>query len=226
MFTGFSQEALDFLYEIRENNTKEWFEANRERYEQLILEPSRAFVTEMGEHLQALVPTINAVPKVNGSLFRIYRDIRFRKDKTPIKSRIGVIFWQGGGKRMQSSSFYMHFDPETVFFAVGIRGFSDETLRKYREYIKEEWHRESLHEVMEKLAKKGFHFPEPKYKRLPQGFDKEMPHPELVKYASMYAYKEFPHPPEFFSEALCDYAYTLYEAMFPMQQWVYEMTLS
>ena len=84
VFEGFSKEALDFLQEIRENNTKEWFEANRERYEKLILEPSRAYVEEMGEHLMALVPTINAVPKINGSLFRIDRDIRFRKDKTPI----------------------------------------------------------------------------------------------------------------------------------------------
>ena len=225
VFDGFSKEALVFLQEIRENNTKAWFEANRERYEQLILEPSRAYVTEMGEHLMALVSTINAVPKINASLFRIYRDIRFRKDKTPIKSKIGIIFWQGGGKRMQSSSFYMHFDPETVFFSIGIRGFSDETLKKYRSYIREEQHREDLHEIMKKLSQKGYLLPEPKYKRIPQGFDKDISHPELTRYASMYAYKEIPHPPQFFTAQLCDFAYDLYEEMMPMQEWVYKMTV-
>ncbi len=223
-FHGFSKEALLFLEEIRQNNTKEWFEANRERYDALILEPSRAFVVEMGEHLQALVPTINAYPKVNGSLFRIYRDIRFRKDKRPLKSRIGVIFWQGGGKRMQSSSFYLHFDPETLFFAAGIRGFSDETLRKYREYIKEKSRRERLSRVMDEMRQRGFMLPEPKYKRIPREFEKEISHPDLTRYGAIYCYKEMTHPDAFFSSGLCDFAYELYAQMLPMQQWVYEMT--
>ena len=225
VFNGFSQEALDFLQEIEQNNTKEWFEANRERYERLILEPSRAFVEEMGEYLMALVSTINAVPKINGSLFRIYRDIRFRKDKRPIKSRIGIIFWQGGGKRMQSSSFYLHFDPKTLFFATGIRGFSDETLKKYRNYIHNERNRESLHIVMQSMIEKGYSLPEPKYKCIPREFDKDISYPELTKYASMFAYKEIPLPKAFFTHELCDFAYKIYEDMLPMQEWVYEMTL-
>ena len=225
VFEGFSKEALLFLDEIAANNTKEWFEANRDRYEKLILNPSRAFVEEMGEHLMALVPTINAIPKINGSLFRIYRDIRFRKDKTPIKTRIGIIFWQGGGKRMQSSSFYLHFGTQTLFMAAGIRGFSDETLKKYRNYIQNEKNRETLHEVMQNLSQKGYRLPEPKYKRLPGEFDKDISYAELTKYANMFVYKENPHPKAFFNENFCDFAYEIYEEMLPMQEWVYEMTL-
>ncbi len=226
VFSGFNKEGLTFLQQIKENNTKEWFETHRGDYDALILEPCRGFVQEMGEHLQALVPTINAVPKINGSLFRIYRDIRFSKNKLPIKSRIGVIFWQGGGKRMQSSSFYLHFDPDTIFLAAGIRGFSPESLKLYRNYIKVEKHRISLIKILEVLEKKGYQRPEPKYKRLPSGFDKEMMYCELSLYASMYVYKEVRHPKAFFTTDLCDWAYDIYEDMLPLQQWVYEMTFT
>ncbi len=109
-FSGFSKETIPFLKAIRENNNKEWFANHKAEYENLILNPSRLFVTEMGEHLQALEPTINAEPKINKSLFRIYRDTRrMGSNKEPIKSRIGIIFWQGNSKRLQSSSFYLHF---------------------------------------------------------------------------------------------------------------------
>lgn len=225
-FTGFPKESITFLNSIRKNNTKEWFEVHRSEYEQLIKEPSAAYVVEMGEHLQALVPTIQAKPKVNGSLFRIYRDIRFSKDKTPIKSRIGVIFWQGAGKRMQSSSFYMHFSPDELFFAAGIRGFSKETLSAYRDYIKEEKHASQLVKILDKLKSMGYQLPEPKYKRVPREFNEDMKHIELTKFASMFAYKEIEPNEILFSERLVDYAYEIYEDLLPLQQWVYEMTLT
>ncbi|MEA2110774.1 MAG: DUF2461 domain-containing protein [Campylobacterota bacterium] len=223
-FVCFSKESLNFLERIRKNNTKEWFEAHRSEYEALILQPSREAATEIGEHLQALEPTVNAIPKINGSLFRIYRDIRFSKDKTPIKSRIGLIFWQGSGKRMQSSSFYLHFSPDELFVAVGIRGFSSETLVIYREYIKNREHCKNLHVILEDMKSKGFLLPEPKYKRLPRGFEKNMEFEELAKFASMFTYKTF-SAKAIHSKELIHTLYETYEAMFPLQQWVYEMTL-
>ncbi len=63
-FKGFSEKTLPFLESIRQNNDKEWFEAHRDEYEKYILEPSRVFVEEFGEHLQALEPTINFSPKM------------------------------------------------------------------------------------------------------------------------------------------------------------------
>ncbi|MDQ1243708.1 MAG: hypothetical protein QG565_48, partial [Campylobacterota bacterium] len=68
-FKGFNG-ALSFLNEIRKNNNKEWFEAHRDEYEKIILNPSKAFVVEMGEHLLALEPTVDAEPKINKSLFK------------------------------------------------------------------------------------------------------------------------------------------------------------
>lgn len=224
MFTGFSPKSLKLLKEIKRNNTKEWFEAHKEEYRESILEPSRSFVVEMGEHLQALVPTINAEPRVNGSLFRIYRDSRFHRSD-PIKTRIGIIFWQGRGRRMYSSSFYMQFDPDTLMFAAGIRRFKKETLDAYRDYIKSRKNRETLHGILQEVQAKGYTLPQPRYKRYPRGFDATMPYAYLALFDSMYAYKTAMPEKSFFTAELPLSAYKVYEDLFDLQQWVYEMTL-
>jgi len=131
-FSGFDEKALPFLESIRQNNNKEWFEAHRDEYEKYILEPSRAFVDEFGEHLMALEPSINFSPKINKSLFRIYRDTRrMGAIKVPLKHRIGVIFWQGAGSRMQSSSFYLHFSPDELFVAAGVRWLQKTRVKRF-----------------------------------------------------------------------------------------------
>ena len=225
MFHGFSEESLTFLKQVRTHNTKEWFEAHRHTYENAILEPSREFVVEMGEHLQALVPTINALPRVNGSLFRIYRDSRFHR-VDPIKEHIGFVFWQGRGKRMQSSYFYMHFDADTLLFAAGMRRFKPPMLATYRDYLKKERHRESLHAILENLKARGYALPEPRYKRYPRGFNAEISHAYLALFDAMYAFTRRPAEGAFFTGELPAVAYDIFEGMFELQQWVYEMTLS
>ncbi len=225
LFHGFPKESLPFLQRIERNNTKEWFDGHKEEYQRFILEPSRDFVVEMGEHLQALVPTVNAIPKINGSLFRIYRDTRFSKNKSPIKTRIGIIFWQGRAKRMSSSAFYLQFDPKALMLAVGIRSFKKELLDAYREYIKNDERRRELHAILEDVKARGYRLPEPRYKRYPRGFDKTMEHAYLSLYDGMYAFAIL-LPEALFSEAFVHQAYDVYEALFALHQWVYEMTLT
>ena len=223
-FHGFPKEGLQFLDEIITNNSKEWLDANRDRYEKFILTPNRAYVEEMGEHLQLLVPSIHAIPKTNKSLFRIYRDARFHPSD-PIKTRIGIIFWQGGGHRMQSSSFYMHYEPHEIFVAAGIRNFKPPLLSTYREYIQSEEKRTGLHSILEALKAKGYSIPEPHYKRYPSGFDAEGPHAYLALYRAIYAYTTFKPDKAFHSEAIIDKNFKIYEDMLDLQQWVYELTL-
>ncbi len=224
MFTAFSSELLPFLRELEANNNKTWFEANKDRYHDIVLEPCRAFVEEMGEHLMALVPTIHAVPKVNGSLFRIYRDQRFHFDEAPLKTRIGIIFWQGSGKRMQSASFYLHFDKETLFVAAGIRKFKPPLLAAYRAFIKDDARRVALAAIMSKMHDRGFELPEPRYKRLPRDFDAAMPAAHMALYDGVYAYTQTDaallNDPK-----LIDTLYTHYEAMLPLHSWTHELTL-
>ena len=222
-FNGFPKEGLTFLSNIIINNSKEWLDDHREEYEKYIVTPNKAYVEEMGEHLQILVPDIHAIPKVNKSLFRIYRDARFHR-LDPIKERIGIIFWQGSTHRMQSSSFYMHYDPFEVFVATGIRNFKAPLLSVYREYIKNDAKREALHNILEELQAKGYSIPEPKYKRYPLGLNKEDKYAYLYLYGAMYAFKTFEPDSTFHSEAIIDRNFKVYEDMLDLQQWVYELT--
>jgi len=223
-FNGFPQQGLKFLDNIIINNSKEWLDAHKDEYEKYIVSPNKAYVEEMGEHLQILVPNIHAIPKVNKSLFRIYRDARFHR-LDPIKERIGIIFWQGVTHRMQSASFYMHYDPFEVFVATGIRNFKAPLLATYREYIKNDAKREALHQILEELKAKGYQLPEAKYKRFPLGLDKEDTHAYLYLFSSMYAFKTFKPDETFHSEAMIDRNFKVYKDMLDLHQWIYELTL-
>lgn len=224
-FKGFPKEGLSFLSDIIINNSKEWLDDHKEDYEKYILTPNKAYVEEMGEHLQILVPTIHAIPKINKSLFRIYRDARFHR-LDPIKERIGIIFWQGSTHRMQSASFYMHYDPSQVFVATGIRNFKPPLLAHYREYIKNRQKREALHHILEALKAKGYSIPEPKYKNLPRGFDDyvDEPYIDLAKHGAMYAYTTFKPNKTFHSHEIIEKNFKVYEDMLDLHQWVYEFT--
>ncbi len=222
MFRGFTPKSLEFLAELKRRNDREWFETHRRIYEREILEPGRAFVVEMGEHLQALVPTIHADPRVNGSLFRIFRDSRFHRSDL-FKDHVGFVFWQGRGRRMQSASFYMHFTPDTLLFAAGIYRFKPAMRDAYREYLRDDRNRAALHAVFEGLRGAGYTLPEPGYKRYPRGFHAGMPHAYLSLYDAVYATKRMAPEGVFFTDALPAAAYDIYEGMFDLQQWVYGM---
>jgi uncharacterized protein (TIGR02453 family) len=227
-FTGFSKKTLSFLDSIKKNNNKEWFAAHRDEYEKLILNPSRAFVVEMGEHLQALEPTIHAEPKINKSLYRIYRDTRrMGANKAPIKHRIGVIFWQGNTKRMQSSAFYMHFSPDELMVAVGVRWFEKPMLDAFREYILDDERRQELADILKniKAMGKGYTHLEKGYKRYPKGFNAEMSNADLSLYKGMATFKTLKPDLIVEGEKLIDTLYKIYEDMLPLQQFMYNVSL-
>ena len=228
VFEGFSQDTLLFLEQIEQNNNKEWFEANRDRYEKFILMPSRAFVVEMGEHLQALEPTINFSPKINKSLYKIYRDTRrMGANKAPLKHRIGFIFWQGNGKRMQSSSFYLHFSAKELYVSAGVRWFEKPMLDAFRESIKDDAKREELAKILETIKglNKGYTHLEKGYKRYPQGFHKEMHYADLALYKGMATYKLLDPQIIVDAQQFIEILYEIYEDMLPLQQFMYEVSL-
>lgn len=225
-FTGFTNKTLSFLESIRKNNNKEWFEAHKDEYVKHILNPSRLFVEEMGEHLMALEPTINFSPKINKSLFRIYRDTRrMGANKLPIKHRIGFIFWQGNAKRLQSSSFYMHFSPDELLAAVGVRWFEKPLLDAYRGYIKDDEKRDELRAILDDITSKGYQVIDKGYKRLPRGFDSDMSNVDLALYKGMATLATLDPKLIENGDELINRLYEIYEDMLPLQQYMYDVSL-
>ena len=118
---SFSPELFTFLADLRENNTREWFAANKHRYESALLEPALDFVADFAPYLEKISPHLRADPRPSGgSLFRIYRDTRFSKDKTPYKTNVGIHFRHELAKDAHAPGFYLHLSPGEIFAGGGI----------------------------------------------------------------------------------------------------------
>src|SRR5262245_19636396 len=139
-FGGFRPAGLGFLGALARNNEKAWFEANRDVYEREVREPMRLLVETVDAKLGSIAPEIVGDPK--RSMFRIHRDVRFSKDKSPYKTNAGAWFYhrdagrkvgtvgEGGG-----AGFYFHMDPTTCFMAGGLWMPARPALVRIREAI-------------------------------------------------------------------------------------------
>jgi uncharacterized protein (TIGR02453 family) len=165
----FSRQTFQFLRELKENNTRDWFAENKSRYEDDVKGPALRLIEDFGPILHDLSPHFTATPR---SLFRIYRDTRFGKDKTPYKTAVGIHFRHKQSKDAHAPSFYFHLEPGDVFVATGIWRPASPALRQIREYIVEDPAR------WKKVAngarfKKVFQLEGDRLKRAPRGFDPE-----------------------------------------------------
>lgn len=131
-----SRELFVFMRELRHNNDRDWFKANKHRYEAAVQEPALEFISAFAPRLHGISPHFVADARpVGGSLFRIYRDTRFSKDKTPYKTSTGVQFRHEQGKDAHAPGYYLHLEPGSVFAAAGIWRPDRETLVRIRDAI-------------------------------------------------------------------------------------------
>lgn len=116
----FDKATLAFLDDLKSNNTREWFRANKERYERDVKEPFLDFIAVAARRLRKLSQNLVADPRpVGGSLFRLHRDVRFSRDKSPYKTHAGAHF-PLGGKDVHGPGFYLHLEPRSCFVAGGM----------------------------------------------------------------------------------------------------------
>lgn len=131
-------ELFDFLSDLKENNNRPWFQENKDRYENYFKEPLLAFIEAFAERLPAISPYYMAVPKLTGgSLFRIYRDVRFSKDKQPYKTWAGMHFRHERARDVHSPGYYIHLEPGNNFISCGIWKPDRESLGRIRQVILE-----------------------------------------------------------------------------------------
>ena len=131
--THFTPALFDFLADLVVNNRREWFQANRDRYERDVKDALLGFVSDFGERLPEISPHMIADPRPSGgSMFRIYRDVRFSKDKSPYKTNAGVHFRHEVGREVHGPGLYLHMEPGNVFAAAGIWRPDSATVGKIR----------------------------------------------------------------------------------------------
>ncbi len=169
----FSKKTITFLKELEKNNNRDWFNTNKYRYEDDVRTPALQFIESMSPALQRVSPYFNATPKkVGGSLMRVYRDTRFGTDKTPYKTNIGIHFRHVRAKDVHAPGFYVHIEPNEVFFGAGIWRPESSSLKGIRTLIDE--HPKEWLSIKKKLfARTDFTLEGDSLKRAPKGFDPE-----------------------------------------------------
>ena len=118
---SFRPALFTYLKDLAANNDREWFAENKGRYEEYVKGDGLQFIRDFEPYLHEISPHFVADPRtVGGSLFRIYRDARFSKDKTPYKTHLGIQFRHEAAKDVHAPGFYLHLDPEGSFAGAGI----------------------------------------------------------------------------------------------------------
>lgn len=131
----FTRATFTFLKDLAEHNERDWFEDNRSRYEDHVKVPALRFIQDFAPVLSEISPHFRAGPR---SLFRIHRDVRFSKDKSPYKTHTGIHFRHDAGRDVHVPGFYLHVEPGGSFLGLGMWRPDGPSTRKVRELMVEE----------------------------------------------------------------------------------------
>lgn len=188
-FSGYPSEALPFLTRLGTKD-KDWFQANRGTYDEAVVEPTKAFVVDLGSALQDRIsPAIEAIPKANGSISPINNDVRFSKDKSPYKDHLLLRFWEGSNKKV-APTLFVRISESEVGFATGA---ALPSVDKWRELIANDETGAPLVDAIDALANgRDLDVAGAALKRVPAPYDADHPRAELLKHKGFQA--RWPEP--------------------------------
>lgn len=171
----FGPELFKYLRDLKKNNDRDWFLAHKDRYDTAVKEPSLQFIAEFEPHLRKISKEFQAIPKaVGGSLFRIQRDVRFSKDKSPYKTHVGIRFMHKDAKNVHAPLFYLHLEPKGCFAGFGVWHPEPPTLARIRQGIVDD--PKGYKKVVDAAAfKRRFKRDGDALSRPPRGFDPDHP---------------------------------------------------
>ena len=192
-----SQEAhfgpglFGFLAELRINNDRGWFQDNNGRYEADVRDPMLAFIADFAPRLREVSRHLVADPRPSGgSMFRIYRDVRFSKDKSPYKTQVAAHFRHNVGREVHGPGFYIHLEPEEIFAGAGMWHPDRDTLGRVRGVMAanpDRWRRS----ISSRQFKAEFTLGGESLKRPPEGYDADHPLIEDLKRKDYVASRTF-----------------------------------
>ncbi len=228
-FTGFSPDAMQFLVDLAFNNERAWFQPRKADYERLLKEPLQAMCTDLAAELAQRGIPLRADSKA--SPFRIYRDTRFSKDKTPYKTNVAASFpWIGDGvatsdgQPERHGGGYFHLSPEGSYMGGGMWHPEPARLAAYRQQIDE--HPDV---ALAALRDPGFgarfepvHGEE--YKRIPTGYAPDHPNADLLKLKDVTFGRDLTSD-EVFSADLPRILADDFAAAVPVMRWLASLTV-
>lgn len=178
-FPGFSPQALTFLRNLKRNNRREWFQPRKAEYERLIKLPMLDLIGCLNEEFARFAPNYVAPPQK--ATYRIYRDTRFSKDKSPYKTHISAIFPRNTASKKEGAVFYFHFTEKELLVFGGVYMPEPEELLAYRTLLQERYH--ELQEILRgpKLRRMVGDLQGEQLSRMPKGFPVDHPAESLLR---------------------------------------------
>lgn len=210
------KKILQFLEDLSKNNNRDWFNENRNRYEEnrdKMLFMTEVLITEI-KKFDPEIPMLS--PK--DCLFRIFRDVRFSKDKRPYKTNFGS-FISKGGRKGDWPGYYFHIDPEGSFIGGGVYMPQADTLRAIRSYVAEnaqEFIEITRNEEFRKFYSEMY---DHKLKTAPKGFPKDHDYIDLLKYKS-YVFSTNLNKKILLSDSLFDYIVQSYRELYKVNDFL------
>ena len=185
-FPGFPKEGLNFLQELKANNTREWFTPRKAVFEESVKAPMVALVEAMNAELAAFAPEFLTEP--SKAIYRIYRDTRFSNDKTPNKTHIAANFHKHGADKHAAAGYYFSVGADNIELAAGVYMPGPEELLRLRQYLSAnfaEFKKLAADKTAEKLVGplKGDSLARP-----PKGFSPSDPAIDWIKRKQWYYY--------------------------------------
>jgi uncharacterized protein (TIGR02453 family) len=223
VFSGFPSETFDFLHDLKQNNRRDWFESNRDSFEEYIYAPAKAFIRCFGERARSIYPNLIHDDRGNGSgsLLRLRRDIRFAEDKTPYKTFLDMRFWLSEAERTAGNArLYVHLDGNGVRISGGERYVMPRReLHKLRTAIDQD-DSGQLRQILMELESAGFELNADKFKRTPRDFPQDHVNTELLKLKNLSASSPLISPGFAAQPAMLDQLFFYAERLNPLNAWL------
>ena len=204
---------FDFLEQLSHNNNREWFNEHKTFYLQ-VKEEVEQIIHVVGQKLVEIDPVLQGFTEPSHVLFRIYRDVRFSKDKQPYKTHFGCFFAQGG-KSAPSAGYYLHLEPKNAFVSGGLWCPEPSVLKKVRQEIL--YNTEDFMKILNAPQFKTF-FPkldeEDMLQRIPSGFPNDFEYGHLLRHKH-YTVSTALTEDVVFSDTLIDHVMKRFEALKP-----------
>lgn len=211
----FPEETVTFLKSLHANNNREWFKEYKSAYETSVKKPAEFFAVIMAEKLQDLTSHT-----YSSKVFRVYRDVRFSKDKTPYNTHVHIGFTPEG---RNAPGWYFGFDTKKLSVGVGTFAFDGDKLEMYRTQVASKAG-DALATTLHKIEKHpGFRTIEPELKRVPRQFDPDHQHAALLRRKGLTVWYDFPELNTATSGNLVTACNDKYTTLKPVFDWLIDL---
>lgn len=208
-----TRETLAFLADLKRNNDRDWFNANKARYEAVLKVPSQAFAADIAKKLAAFLAT-----PIEARIFRIHRDVRFSADKTPFNPYLHIAFGPTNPKP-GTPSFMIGIEPDDLVIGFGCLVFPNPALLRWRERVAGKAG-EVLQAQVEILAAKGMRLSDPELKRVPAPYPGDHPRERLLRHKGFAAWHDFARPDPALGPSGTDTAFEAMRPFRPLYEWM------